>query len=248
MNEEDEHFHLGDVHVTTELIDVGPDRKRIKSLSRTMSQYPTRSPSSDPGRDGASPNGSSGPSAGPTPNNTTTTTPGGVTPGIADPAPARRMTVIGPTPSASGPRSNRNVAAVRYCLYRATAGAVWWPVRLLKTTLVSSVSPTAAITGSTASVEKAATIAAPRKSSASQLFSQSSNGYGVRSDSVGFIWCGFRAVLIELTPGVTGVLYNCQECEDNVLVVGWHNVSPCFSSFTSCACCVLHGLYAGINF
>lgn len=222
MNEEDEHFHLGDVHFTTELIDVGPDRKRIKSLARTVSQYPTRNTSTD--RDSVNSPSSSGISPAPTPNNTATTTPAGATPNVSE-GPTRRMTVIGPTPSASGPRSNRNVAAVRYCLYRATAGAVWWPVRLLKTTLVSPTSPLSALTGGTTSAEKAGVIAAPRKTSASQLFNQSSNGYGVRSDSVGFIWCGFRAVLIELTPGVTGVLYNCQECEDNVLVVGWHNVS-----------------------
>jgi len=203
MNEEDERMHLGDVHFTTELIDVGPDRKRISSFARTASMHVSRDQAAGaphPALEGGG---------------------GGIAEGNAPsgmPAPARRMTVIGTT----GAKNTKNVAAVRYCLYRATAGAVWWPVRLLKTVLVNN-------TTTGPSNEKPTPILLPRKTSHSAIpgMSPSVNAYGARSDSVGFIWCGHRAVFIELAPGVTGVLYNCQECEDNVLIIGWHNVSVC---------------------
>lgn len=232
MNEDDEHFHLGDVHFTTELVDVGPDRKRISSFVRTQSMHASR----DPGTNGAAHPALNGIAHVAADGADGSATPNGAPNGLSlPPAAPRKVAVIGTT----GAKNTKNVAAVRYCLYRATAGAVWWPVRLLKTVLLNSSTGAAADKG---------TIVLPRKTSARQLnaigFVASPSAYGTHADSVGFIWCGHRAIFIELAPGVTGVLYNCQECVDSVLIIAWQNVSDIFCSSFSTECILLIYFFA----
>lgn len=199
MNEDDsERLHLGDVHFTTELIEMGPGNKRVTSIVRAASSTTSTA---------------AGPHPAFTENETSTSTTASAadaaSAGAGANAPTRRMTIIGST----GSKGKSHAVALRYCLYRATADSVWWPVRLLKTVLHNS----------TAVVTPAGP--APTGWIAPSFSSIAAPASGLRSDSVGYIWCGYRSILIDLLPGVTGVLYNCQECStEGQLTVTWQNV------------------------
>jgi hypothetical protein len=207
----DEKISLGDVHFTTELIEMGPGNKRVTSIVRaTNSGAPQTGAMAAQSAAAAALNASDSdkkPDAGTT---STASAPAGKeesaapSSAVATSAPQRRMTVIGST----GGKTTRNVAAVRYCLYRASAGGVWWPVRLLRTAVLSNGTPVSAQV-----VPVTTTPVVPV-----------GGAYGVRNDCTGFLWCGYREIMIELMPGVTGVLFNCQECVDGVLEIPWLNV------------------------
>jgi hypothetical protein len=209
----DEKINLGDVHFTTELIEMGPGNKRVTSIVRaTTAGGPQTGAQAAQSAAAAALNASDSdkkPDAGTNPpasahaskEDGTAASSGAV----ATSAPQRRMTVIGST----GGKTTRNVAAVRYCLYRASAGGVWWPVRLLRTVVLSNGTPASAQV-----VPITTTPVVPV-----------GGAYGVRNDCTGFLWCGYREIMIELMPGVTGVLFNCQECVDGVLEISWLNVS-----------------------
>ena len=187
MENADGNYNLGDVHFTTELIEMGPGNRRVASIVRASLPHGTTVPVTTTGQTDSTVG-------------TATTEVENKTPATA---PARRATVIAST----GNKQGRNIAAVRYCLYRASAGGVWWPARLLRTVLISNTS-------------SSLTQTVP-----SHTTTTTASAYGLRNDCTGFVWCGHRDIMIELVPGVTGVLFNCQECIDGVLVIPWLNVS-----------------------
>jgi hypothetical protein len=214
----DENINLGDVHFTTELIEMGPGNKRVTSIVRatstggpqTAAAAALNASDSDKMPDArTNPTASVHASKDDCAAAALTTSSGAV---ATTSAPQRRMTVIGST----GGKTTRNVAAVRYCLYRASAGGVWWPVRLLRTVVLSNGTPASAQV-----VPVTTTPVVPV-----------GGAYGVRNDCTGFLWCGYREIMIELMPGVTGVLFNCQECVDGFLEISWLNVGHCCSLFS----------------
>lgn len=205
----EERVNLGMVHLSTELIEMGRDNKRAVSIVRAAGQ-PSPVPKPEPSAQ--NPSQSIGEeNAGFAPK--TETQPGSTGQGGA--AQARRMTVIGATAG----KTSRNVAAVRYCLYRASAGGVWWPVRLLRTSLITN----------TSMIGMASQVISGGAQSLMSMITPPAGAYGLRNDCTGFIWCGFRTLVIDLVPGVTGVLFNCEECTDGVLVIDWINVSIFFA-------------------
>lgn len=220
----DEKINLGDVHFTTELIEMGPGNKRVTSIVRAtatggpqtgaQAAQSTAAASLNASDSDKKPEASANPtaSAHASKDDSAATALATSSGAVATSAPQRRMTVIGST----GGKTTRNVAAVRYCLYRASAGGVWWPVRLLRTVVLSNGTPASAQV-----VPVTTTPVVPV-----------GGAYGVRNDCTGFLWCGYREIMIELMPGVTGVLFNCQECVDGFLEISWLNVGHYCSLFS----------------
>jgi hypothetical protein len=242
----EQRIHLGDVHFTTELIEMTPANKRVTSMVRAeLNPPPTPVPPATSATGAAvvamvgiaaatgavtgaaagaiagaagsalasAGAGSAAPSGGSASPDANTVPAQANVPPAPSAAPSRRMTIIG----SSGPKDRPSFAAVRYCLYRASATGVWWPLRLLR------VAPINASNGpSPVSSAHNSSVMSPLLS---PTVSPPAGVYGLRSECSGYVWCGFGELVIDLVPGVSGVLFNCQECKDGLLSVAWTNVS-----------------------
>jgi hypothetical protein len=197
MNEnDDERSHLGDLHFTTELIDVAPNNARVTSIvtSKRASTGTGGSGASAAAGAGA---GAAGAAAGA----------GGVSGEVrAENNQASKIITPSPAPGTKGGRGNTS-SAVHYTLYRTTPSDVWWPVSLLRAVIEPADGGGEGVAVHTLNTRTGAS-SSPAK-----------------AERIGFLWCGYNCMQLELAPSVSGLLYTCEECEAGVVSVSWQDVS-----------------------
>ncbi|KAJ1431982.1 hypothetical protein B484DRAFT_448094, partial [Ochromonadaceae sp. CCMP2298] len=115
---------------------------------------------------------------------------------------------------------DHQTAAVRISIHRATAARTWWPLRLLSSNTFFSPHPKGD-EHSVLNTHQAMNIDAS----------------GPRGENMGYLWCGYHCLVVELAPAAAGVLCNAEETVDGAMFVEWDNVFDCVD--VSASACLL---------